>query len=165
MISLKNNAFLKEKSANLPSVSIRRCTEEDINRLENKEETKSTFRKDLEDGHIMIGAFLKDDIVAYVWLSFQKVYAPEMGAWADFDGGYIWRGHTKKEFRGKGIGKEVDRYALKIAKELKKEKVYVLVETDNIPAQRTLESVGFKKQKIISYCKFFNLKKRSDKKI
>lgn len=159
MINLENKSVPKEKLPVLHSISIRLCTKEDIDRLPDGHD-KSRFLKDLKEGHVMVGAFFNGYIVGWLWLSFQKVYVAEIETWVDFDCGFIWKMFVMQKFRKKGIGKEIIERALKITeKTFEKKEVYAYVETDNIPSQRAFESVGFKKQGIISYFRFFNLKR------
>jgi len=145
MINLENKTFLKEKTPISHLVSIRRCTKKDADGLPKKL-GKTRFLKNLEEGHIMIGAFIEKDIVGYIWLSFQKVYVPEIKAWIEFDGGYLWDLYVTPKFRKKGIGKTLVKHALKTTHAIvETKKAYALVNAYNIPSQKMFESMGFKK--------------------
>jgi len=113
----------------------------------------------------MIGVFLNQKLVAYSWLSFQKVYASELEKCLDVDGGYIWRGFTSKKYRKEGIGKEMLRYSFKLTKAKGIHQIYSLTDAYNIPARKALEKMDFKKQRIMTYIRVFNLEKRSERKL
>jgi ribosomal protein S18 acetylase RimI-like enzyme len=156
---LENKSFVKEKIYTSHSIFIRLCAEDDINRVP-KEYDKSLFLKDLREGRIMVGAFSNQDFVGWLWLTFQKVYVPEIEKWVNLDCGFIWRVFVVRKFRKRGVGKEMVRHAVEIAKKTPGIKeVCATVETDNIPSQRLFESLSFIKLGIISYSRFFNYKK------
>jgi len=146
----------------LQIISVRCCTKEDINTFFEGDK-KLRFREDLDQGHVMIGGFIKKDLVAYAWLNYQKIYINKIEKWIDFKEGYIWKGSTKEKKPHKGIKLEMLRHALKIAKDEGKKDIYALTDVSNIPTQRALESIGFKKQQIIAYSKFFNIQEQITK--
>ena len=162
-MNLKNKDLLETTTSEKHNISIRKCNEKDIKKIPKKY-NNSEFLKDLKKGHIMIGAFENDNVIGWIWLSYKKVYVTEIEKWTDFNGGYVWRAHVFNEFRKKEIGKILVEKALKIAeKTSNKKEINSIVETNNIPSQRMLESKGFKKQKIISYFKLFKYKKWKEK--
>ncbi|HEC81818.1 MAG TPA: N-acetyltransferase, partial [Thermoplasmatales archaeon] len=127
--NLKNKTFLKKKTPIPPSIYIKRCTEKDIKKIPNKPK----FLKRLKEGHIMIGAFTSKKLIGYEWLSFQKIYIPEIKTWAEFNGAYIWDIYITHKFRRKNIGKALTKHTLKIAdKTITTKKVYALVDTYTI---------------------------------
>ena len=67
------------------------------------------------------------------------------------------------DFRTKGLGKKIVENALRLAKKLGKKDLYAMVDTDNIPAQKILDSVGFTKQKSIAYFKVLTLKRWNER--
>ena len=164
MKNIDVNENFDKNYIDLEYISIRCCTKEDINSY-FKGDKKLRFNEDLKQGHIMIGVFFNQDLVAYSWLSFQKVYATEVEKWVDVEGGYIWRGFTTKKYRNKGIGKEMLRYSFKITKEKGIHHVYSVTDAYNIPARKALEKMDFKRQRIMTYMRVFNLEKRSERKI
>lgn len=164
MIDLGDIVYPNDKVFPLPDVTFRLCTKEDINKLPNRFD-KSGFQRDLENGHNMIAAFLKERIIGYLWFSTRKVYVPEIETWVDFDGDYGWRWFAAPGFRKKGLGKKLIESHLRLAKTMGKKKIFTIVETNNIPAQKAIESMGFKKQKIISYVKLFNFKRWKEKQL
>ena len=162
-VDLGNIVYPNDKAFPL-DVTYKLCTKEDINKLPNRF-VKSGFQRDLENGHNMIAAFLNGAIIGYAWFSTQKVYATEIERWVDFDGVYGWRWFVAPNFRKQGLGKKIIENALTMAKALGNKELYTLTETDNLPAQKVLESMGFKKQKIISYVRLFNFKRWMEKQL
>lgn len=155
-INLENHALSTRKTS---AISIEICTKKELEKLTYKKNIRE-FKKDMEDGHLMFGAFLEDKMAGYLWLSFQKVYVSEIEQYKNFDGACIWRSYTTPDFRQKGIAKQLVIKTLEIVKErYKGEKAYAIVETDNIPSQKVFESNGFKPQKIISFVKFLKTKR------
>jgi ribosomal protein S18 acetylase RimI-like enzyme len=141
------------------SIHIRVCNIEDIDRSSLTELNKMMFKNRLKNENIMIAAFHHSDIVGYAWISFQKVWVAEIEKTMEFNGGYNWGVFVFPKYRRKSIGKKLVKYRLNIARKKGAHSVYSIIETNNTPSQKMVQSLGFKKQKIISFYKLFNKKR------
>lgn len=152
-IKLDNFAY-KESNDNF---IIKECKMEDLHLFG---ELEDLFLSDMEEGHILIGAFLDDEWVGYVWIGLKPVEAEEVERMIHFDGAYLWRGHVKKEFRQRGIYKKMLQFSLnQIKNKYKKDKVYGIIETSNIPSIKGIERLKFSRIGTIKYSRFFFWKK------
>lgn len=141
------------------SIRIRNCSMEDIDSSSLTEFNKGVFKNRLKNGHIMTAAFHNNDIVGYAWISFQKVWVAEIEKIMKFDGGYNWGVFVFPQYRRKSIGKKLVKYRLNIARKKGLHSLYSIIETNNIPSQKMVQSLGFNKQKTISFYKLFNHKR------
>lgn len=176
MFDLREYTYDEEAARRLAGVSIKACDEAAIN------ETNASFRhagyedearKRLREGHTMVGAFWRGQLVACVWLSFQppqwyfyppmeiEKYLGEKSAFLEFEGGYLWDAYTSPDFRRKGILRQVSLYALGIAKN-RTTRAYAVAETDNYPSCRSLDAMGGSRIKITSYLRLFKWKRYTE---
>ncbi len=57
----------------------------------------------MEDGHIMVAAFLDDQWIGYNWISLKPIEVEEVERVINFNGAYLYRAYVKKEYRKRGI--------------------------------------------------------------
>jgi ribosomal protein S18 acetylase RimI-like enzyme len=86
----------------------------------------------------------------------------EIEKWFDVDGAFFWRLFVLNKYRNQGIGEKLIEYGLQSIDKKSYKKAYVVIETNNTSSQRLFESFGFKKQKIISFFRFFSIKKQKE---
>ena len=134
------------------------------NNTKPERKIKALFLNDIKERQKMVGAFLNSNIIGWNWYVFQKFYSTEIEKWINIDGVFLWRAFVMKKYRKKGIGMQLLEHTLKITKKSYEGKaIFTFTGTHNTISQRMLEFMGFKKQAIISYYRFGNLKKWSVK--
>lgn len=98
------------------------------------------FLKRMKENKVCIIALIKDKIVYYRWISFErKNLVPLQDKEA-----YLFDAYTLPEYRRLGIHTAGSAECLRIAKEKGYERVIVSVSFWNYPAQKTLRRLGFK---------------------
>ncbi len=157
-IKLDNIDFKEPKTDN---VVIKECEIDDLPKFG---ELEDLFLSDLQNERILIAAFLNDEWIGYNWISLKPMEVEEVERVIHFDGAYMYRAHVKEEYRKMGIMKKIVFLSLnQIKNKYKKDEVYAITETTNIPAKKTLESYGFSKVGLIKFSKFFLWKKYEEK--
>jgi GNAT superfamily N-acetyltransferase len=141
------------KEPKIEDLTIKVCKIEDA---ELFGKLKDEFSHYMQNGHILIAAFLNEDWVGYAWISLKPVKVEELDRFIHFDGAYLWKGYVKKDFRNKGIAKGLLSFSFYLIKTIyKKNRAYTLVETSNIPSIRSLEGSKFSRIGTIKYDKIF----------
>lgn len=159
MFDLGGYAFDEEAARGLAGLSIKACSEADID--ETNAAFKERAKKRLREGHIMIGGFFQRQLAAYMWLSFQPIYWSDIDRFLELEGAYLWDAYTFPAFRRKRIIRHVYGYALGIAKN-RTTRVYGLAETNNYPSCRSLDAIGWSRVKIACYLRFFKWKRYAE---
>lgn len=132
---------------------VKECTMDDLHLFGKLEDR---FLSDMQEGHILIGAFLNNEWIGYNWISFKPVEMEEVERFFHFDGAYLWRLYVKEHYREKGIAKRMLYFSLnKIKNNYKKNIVYAAAETSNIPSIKTIESCNFYRIGVINYSRVF----------
>ena len=153
-IKLDNLDLKEPKTENL---IIKVCKIEDAN-LFGK--LKDEFSYYMQYGHILIAAFLNEEWIGYMWISLKPVKVEELDRFIHFDGAYLWKAYVKKDFRNKGIIKELLLFSFNLIKNTyKKNKAYTLVETSNTPSIKAIEGSKFSRVGTIKYNRIFLWKK------
>ena len=146
-----DNLDLKESK--MDNLIIKVCKIEDA-KLFGK--LKDEFSYYMQNGHILIAAFLNDEWVGYMWISLKPVKVEELDRFIHFDGAYLWKAYVKKDFRNKGIIKKLLLFSFNLIKNIyKKNKAYILVETSNIPSIKSIEGSKFSRVGTIKYNRIF----------
>ena len=140
---------------------IKECNMDDLPKFG---ELKDLFLSDMQNGHILIGAFLGDQWAGYHWVSLKPKEVEEVERVIHFNGAYLYRGYVKKEFRQRGLFKNLLYFSLNLVKnKYNKNEVYGITETANVPTIKALEKNGYSRVGIIKYSRFFFLKKYEEK--
>lgn len=157
-INADNIVFKEPKTDN---VIIKECKIDDLH-LFGK--LKDRFLSDMQNGHILIGAFLNDEWIGYNWIGFKPTEMEEIERFIHFNGAYIWRLYVKEDYRQRGIAKKMLDFSLnQIKNTYKKNRIYAAVETSNVPSIKTLESLKFSKVGTVKYSRLFLWKKYEEK--
>lgn len=152
-IKLDNFAY-KESNDNF---IIKECKMEDLHLFG---ELEDLFLSDMQDGHILVAAFVDDQWVGYNWISLKPIEVEEVERFIHFDGAYLWRGYIKKDYRQRGIFKDLLYYSLyQIKNKYKKNEVYGIIESANIPSIKGVERLKFSRVGSIKYSRIFLWKK------
>ncbi|WP_414468863.1 GNAT family N-acetyltransferase [Methanobacterium sp. ACI-7] len=155
---LDNFIFKESKTDN---IVIKECELEDLTKFG---ELEDLFLKDMQNGHILIAAFLDDQWVGYNWISLKPIEVEEVEKFIHFDGAYLYRAYVKEEYRKMGINKGILYFTLnQIKNKYKKNEAYAITETANVPANRALTGLKFSKVGIINYSRIFLWKKYEEK--
>ena len=140
---------------------IKECNMDDLNKFG---ELKDLFLSDMQNGHILVAAFLEDQWMGYNWISLKPKEVEEVERIIHFNGAYLYRGYVKNEFRQRGVFKDLLYFTLNLIKnKYNKNEVYGITETANIPTIKALEKNGYSKVGIIKYSKIFSWKKYEEK--
>lgn len=154
-----DNFIFKEPKTN--DVVIKECELEDLPKFG---ELEDLFLSDMQDGHILIAAFVDDQWVGYNWISLKPIEVEEVERFIHFDGAYLYRAYVKGEYRQMGIMNKITYFSLnQIKNKYKKNEAYAITETANVPANRTLAGLKFSKVGIINYSRIFLWKKYEEK--
>lgn len=154
-----DNFIFKEPKTN--DVVIKECELEDLPKFG---ELEDLFLSDMQDGHILIAAFVDDQWVGYNWISLKPIEVEEVERFIHFDGAYLYRAYVKGEYRQMGIMNKITYFTLnQIKNKYKKNEAYAITETANVPANRTLAGLKFSKVGIINYSRIFLWKKYEEK--
>jgi ribosomal protein S18 acetylase RimI-like enzyme len=160
IFSINLDDFVFEKSDD-NEFTIKECNMDDLDKFG---ELKDLFLSDMEDGHILVAAFLEDQWIGYNWISLKPIEVEEVERVIHFEGAYIYRGFVKNEFRKRGLFKELLYFSLNLIKnKYNKNKVYGITETANIPTIKALERNGYSKVGIIKYSRILSWKKYEEK--
>ena len=132
---------------------IKECKIDDLHKFR---ELKDLFLQDMLDGHVLVAAFLDDEWVGYNWISLKPIEVEDVESVIHFKGAYLYRAYVKKEYRQRGVMKKITYLTLnQIKNKYKRNEVYAITETANVPAIKTLESYGFSVVGTIKYSKLF----------
>ena len=125
---------------------------------------KDNFLSDILENKILIGAFLNDQWVGYIWISLEYAEVPELERVIKFEGAYLWNLYVKKEYRQNGIAKKLLCFSLnQIKNNYKKKEAYGMIETSNLPSIKSVERNKFSRVGTISFSKFLLWKKYDEK--
>ena len=156
--NLDNFVFKKPKTND---VVIKECELEDLPKFG---ELEDLFLSDMQDGHILVAAFVGDQWVGYNWISLKPIEVEEVDRFIHFDGAYLYRAHVKEEYRQMGIMNKITYFSLnQIKNKYKKNEAYAITETANVPANRTLAGLKFSSVGTIKYFRIFLWKKYEEK--
>ncbi len=159
--SIKLDDFVLEKAPKTNNFTIKECSMKDLPKFG---ELSDLFLQDMQNGHVLIAAFLEDEWVGYNWISLKPIEVEEVERDIHFTGAYLYRAYVKKEYRQMGIMKKIMYLALnQIKNKYKRNEVYAITETANVPAIKTLESYGFSVVGTIKYSKLFLWEKYEEK--
>lgn len=79
----------------------------------------------------------------------------------DFDGAYCWGLYVDPDWRRRGIATALVARAFEdVAERSEQSSVHVLVGADNVPSRRLVESLGFERERVRSYCRAFGVERR-----
>ena len=157
-IKLDDFVFEEPKKDN---IIIKECTMDDLDKFG---ELKDLFLSDMQNGHILIAAFLDNQWIGYVWISLKPIEVEEVERFIHFEGGYLYRAYVKNEYRKMGIMNQITNFTLnRIKSKYNKNEVYAITETANIPANKNLASQNFSVVGTIKYSRFFFWKKYEEK--
>ncbi|MGF7119281.1 hypothetical protein [Methanobacterium oryzae] len=110
---------------------IKECKMEDLHLFRK---LKDMFLKDMQNGHVLVAAFVDDQWVGYNWISLKPIEVEEVERFIHFDGAYLWRGYIKKDYRQRGIFKDLLYYSLyQIKNKYKKMKFTELLKVQIFP--------------------------------
>ncbi len=158
--SIKLDDFVFEGPKN-DDITIKECTVDDLDKFGK---LKDLFLSDMGNGHTLIGAFLDHQWIGYLWISFKPVEVEEVDRFIHFDGAYLYRAHVKEEYRQRGIYKRMLQFSLnQIKNKYKKDMVYGIIETSNIPSIKGVEMLNFSRIGTIKYSRIFLWKKYEEK--
>jgi ribosomal protein S18 acetylase RimI-like enzyme len=136
---------------------IKECNMDDLDKFGD---LKDLFLSDMEEGHILVAAFLDDEWVGYNWISLKPKEVEEVERFIHFDGAYLFRAYVKEEYRQMGVMKKIKYFTLnRIKSKYNKNKVYSITETANIPGNKMLESLKFYRVGTVKYSRIFSWKK------
>ena len=157
-IKLDNFVFREFKTDN---IVIKECTMDDLDKFG---ELKDLFLSDIQNGHILVAAFLDDEWIGYNWISLKPIEVEEVERVIHFDGAYLYRAYVKNEYRKKGIMNQITNFTLnQVKNKYGKNEAYAITETANIPGNKTLESIKFSRVGSIEYSRIFLWKKYKEK--
>ena len=127
-------------------------------------ELSDLFLQDMQNGHVLVAAFSGDEWVGYNWISLKPIEVEEVERDIHFTGAYLWRGYIKKEYRQRGIFKKLLYYSLyQVKNKYKRNEVYGIIETANMPSIKGVERLKFSRVGTINYFRFFLWKKYEEK--
>ena len=156
IFSINLDDFVLEES-NDNDFIIKECNMGDLDKFED---LKDLFLSDMEEGHILVAAFFDNQWIGYNWISLKPKEVEEVDRVIHFNGAYLYRGYVKKEFRQRGIFKDILYFSLNLIKnKYNKNEAYGITETSNIPTIKALEKNGYSKVGIIKYSRIFFRKK------
>ena len=125
---------------------------------------KDLFLSDMEDGHILVAAFLDDEWIGYNWISLKPIEVEEVERVIHFNGAYLYRAYVKNEYRKRGIMNEITNFTLnRIKSKYNKNEAYAITETANIPANKNLARQNFSVVGTIKFSRIFLWKKYEEK--
>ncbi len=154
--SINLDDFVFEESKDNDFI-IKECTMDDLDKFG---ELKDLFFSDMENGHILVAAFLDNQWIGYNWISLKPIEVEEVERFIHFEGAYLYRAYVKKEYRKMGVMKKIIYFTLnQIKSKYNKNEVYSITETANIPANKILESLKFSRVGTIKYSRIFSWKK------
>jgi ribosomal protein S18 acetylase RimI-like enzyme len=160
IFSIKLDDFVFEES-NDKDFIIKECNTDDLDKFG---ELKDLFLSDMQNGHILVAAFLDNQWMGYNWISLKPKEVEEVERFIHFNGAYLYRGYVKKEFRQRGVFKDLLYFTLNLIKnKYNKNEAYGITETANIPTIKALEKNGYSKVGIIKYSRIFSWKKFEEK--
>ena len=158
--SIKLDDFVFEELKN-DNIIIKECKMDDLDKFG---ELKELFSSDMDNGHILIVAFLDDEWVGYNWISFKPIEVEEVERVIHFEGAYLYRAYVKAEYRQMRVMNKITNFTLnRIKSKYNKNEAYAITETTNIPANRTLAGLKFSRVGIIKYSRIFLWKKYEEK--
>ena len=156
IFSINLDDFIFEES-NDNDLIIKECNMDDLDKFGD---LKDLFLSDMEDGHILVAAFLDDEWVGYNWISLKPKEVEEVERVIHFDGAYLYRAYVKGEYRQRGVMKKIKYFTLnRIKSKYNKNKVYSITETANIPGNKMLESLKFSRVGTIKYSRILKWRK------
>ncbi len=158
--SIKLDDFVFEE-AKSEGVIIKECSMKDLPKFG---ELSDLFLQDMQNGHVLVAAFSGDEWVGYNWISLKPIEVEEVERDIHFTGAYLWRGYIKKEYRQRGIFKKLLYYSLyQVKNKYKRNEVYGIIETANMPSIKGVERLKFSRVGTINYFRFFLWKKYEEK--
>jgi RimJ/RimL family protein N-acetyltransferase len=158
--SIKLDDFVFEEPKN-DNIIIKECTMNDLSKFG---ELKDLFLSDMQNGHILVAAFLDNQWVGYNWISLKPIEVEEAERIIHFDGAYLYRAYVKEEYRQMGVMNKIVYFTLnQVKNKYGKNEAYAITETANIPTIKALEKNGYSKVGIIKYSKIFSWKKYEEK--
>jgi ribosomal protein S18 acetylase RimI-like enzyme len=158
--SIKLDDFIFEEPKN-DNIIIKECKMDDLNKFD---ELKDLFFSDIQNGHILVVAFLDDEWVGYNWISFKPIEVEEVERVIHFEGAYLYRAYVKKEYRQMGVMNKITNFTLnQVKNKYGKNEAYAITETANLPANRTLAGLKFSRVGIIKYSRILLWKKYEEK--
>ena len=158
--SIKLDDFVFEE-AKSDGVIIKESSMEDLPKFG---ELSDLFLQDMQNGHVLVAAFSGDEWVGYNWISLKPIEVEEVERDIHFTGAYLWRGYIKKGYRQRGIFKKLLHYSLyQVKNKYKRNEVYGIIETANIPSIKGVERLKFSRVGTINYFRFFLWKKYEEK--
>jgi len=156
---------------NMPSintkikVSVKRASMDDLKRIYViRARNKNGLSKRLNDGHLCFIAERKGDPVGYCWVAFRELYIIEIDRKIKFDNAEacIYDVFVFPEYRRKKIYQKMLVEIFRFLKKKGYKKAFINVLSTNIPSQRGVEHVGFKRIKNVTFLKLFGLKKYAE---
>ncbi len=154
--SINLDKFAIRESEN-SDIIIKECTMDDLDKFG---ELKDLFLSDMQNGHILVAAFLDNQWIGYNWISLKPIEVEEVERFIHFEGAYLYRAYVKREYRKTRIMNRIVYFSLnQIKNKYKKNEAYSITETTNIPANRTLAGLKFSRIGTIKYSRFFFWKK------
>ena len=160
IFSINLDDFVFEES-NDSDFIIKECNMDDLDKFG---ELKDLFLSDMEEGHILVAAFLGDQWVGYHWISLKPTEVEEVERVIQFNGAYLYRAYVKNEYRKMGIISQITNFTFnRLKSKYNKNEAYVITETSNIPTIRALEKNGYSKVGIIKYSRILFWKKFEEK--
>jgi hypothetical protein len=160
IFSINLDDFVFEES-NDSDFIIKECNMDDLDKFGD---LKDLVRSDMEDGRIMVAAFLDDDWVGYNWISLKPIEVEEVERVIHFDGAYIYRGYVKAQYRKMGVMKKIKYFTLnQIKSKYNKNLVYSMTETANLPGNKMLEGSKFSRVGTVKYSRIFLWKRYEEK--
>jgi len=115
--------------------------------------TKKEALKRLDEGYILFLVKREDEIVIYEWLELKKVEMPfiELSFFVPDKVAYIAALYTVPEYRLKGFAARAILLVFKYLQEHGYQKVFIVIEPDNVPSIRLNKNIGFNEYQTVTY--------------
>lgn len=126
----------------------RQLTENDtaqLTAMPDRPRTEAGIRERFRLGHVGIGAFEQDSIVAYTWCDLQKLSSPGQGSALrplERDEAYMYDAYTIPRCRGRGLVPFLRSEVYKVMQTLGRRRLYSVSVLFNRPARRFKAKLG-----------------------
>lgn len=154
--SLSNHPELQVKV----DVDVRLAQSVDIARLAERFGARG-LKDGIMRGHLCFIADMNGEIAHYKWVALDEAYVSELNRniRVSYNSAYIYSSYTVPKFRGFGLDTKVTMKVFDYLHERGIEKVYILVQFNNIPSLRVMQKVGYRKMGEVRFVQVFGFKK------
>ena len=154
--SLSNRSELQVKA----DVDVRLAQSVDIARLAERFGSRG-MKDGIMRGHLCFIADMNGEIAHYKWVALDEAYVSELNRniHCNYNSAYIYSSYTVPKFRGFGLDPKVTMRVFDYLHEKGIEKVYILVQFNNIPSLRVMQKVGYRKMGEVRFVQVFGFRK------